>query len=95
MIYRPEQKSRTERRFLASLSMFILERSTSSYMELWDTYPPVSRLRRVLDIHDEQNRVIPHSYRTQFSHSLDGVYEYNENMRNFGHTRISIRDSCM
>ena len=73
MICRPEQKARAERRFLASLSMFILERSTSSYMELWDTYPPVSRLRRVLDIHDDQNRVIPYSYRTQCKHSLYGV----------------------
>lgn len=73
MIYRPDEKSRAERRFLASLSMFILERPTSSYMELWDTYPTVSRLRRVLDIHDARNRVIPISYQTHFRHSLYGI----------------------
>ena len=92
MIYHPEQKSREERRFLAYMLPFVFAWSTSLYREGGQD---LDELRRSLDIHDDRNRVIPHSYRTQFRHSLDGVYEYNENLRHFGHTRTSIRDSGM
>ena len=64
-------------------------------MEDVDSYYRI-RFRRMLDIHDDQ--IV--SFLSLIEPSVDILYtefrhDYNENLRHVGHTRTSIRDSCM